>query len=107
MKLLLGMNALGVVPIVVGGAILAFSCVSGLIGGCVMVLAGRASRQEERDEDLARELMRKPYQPKPPPKPIRHEIHRPTVVLDTAMPLEDFKRALDREFTETAAPQSL
>jgi hypothetical protein len=47
MTWMLGMNALGVVPIVVGGAVLLFAGLSAIPMACAMVLAGRSSRAED------------------------------------------------------------
>lgn len=50
---MMGMNALGVIPTVIGSALLIFSAALSIPMACAFILSGRASRQEEEEEARA------------------------------------------------------
>lgn len=76
MNALIGMNGLGVVSIVIGGAVLSFSVLMAFGAGLGMLLNGQIRREQEQreSEELAEALRRMTYQPKPPPRPIAHRM---------------------------------
>lgn len=49
MRWLLGQDALGIVPLILGGAVLAFSVLVAIGGFLGLVLSGRISREEESE----------------------------------------------------------
>lgn len=84
---LIGMNGLGVVSIVVGGAVMIFSALAAFGAGLGMVLNSQIRREQEQreSEELAEALMRRKYEPKPPPQPIewvRPMSHKREISLD-------------------------
>jgi hypothetical protein len=109
MNALIGMNGLGVVSIIIGGAVLGFSVLAAFGAGLGMVLNGQIRReQEEREsEAVAEAIMRRQYQAKPPPRPIEHvrpmsHARRLELDLDT-MTKDDIRRAID-SFSEPGVP---
>ena len=75
---MMGWNALGVIPLVIGAAV---SIVVGLPVLCALILSGRHSREEEKaDEALARDLMAK--RPTEPIYRERSRTGRERVVID-------------------------
>ncbi len=101
MNFLIGMNGLGVVSIIIGGAVLGFSVLAAFGAGLGMILNGQIRREIEQRESeaLAEALTRKQYQPKPPPRPIEHvrpmsHARRLELDLDT-MTKDDIRRAID------------
>jgi hypothetical protein len=98
---LIGMNGLGVVSIIIGGAVLGFSVLAAFGAGLGMVLNGQIRReQEEREsEAVAEAIMRRQYQAKPPPRPIEHVrpmSHTRRIELDyDTMTIDDIRRAID------------
>jgi hypothetical protein len=109
MNFLIGMNGLGVVSIIIGGAVLGFSVLAAFGAGLGMILNGQIRReQEEREsEAVAEAIMRRQYQAKPPPRPIGHvrpmsHARRLELDLDT-MTIDDIRRAID-SFSEPGVP---
>lgn len=99
MNSLIGMNGLGVVSIVLGGAILCVSVLSAFGAGLGMVINSqlRREREDQVDTDLAdaiaKQIAWRPAEPRPHPRPMSH---RPMRELDySTMTSSDIARAFD------------
>lgn len=101
MQWLVGMNGLGVVSIILGGAVLCVSVLSAFGAGLGMVINSqiRREREEQTDTDLAdaiaKQIAWNPAEPRPHPRPMSH---RPMRELEfSSMTTEDMERAFDLE----------